>query len=541
MNVFLDTSAIVKIYVDEAYSDIIRGIYSSSDNTIYIADIAKVEFCSAIKKRLNQIDIEEEQYASIKTYFLNDYRDSFEVIKSEERLLDQALDLIHEYSLKAYDSVQLAAALQCQNLLQNHKLIFVSFDKKLINAAQKSGLKIFEIPEKEKISQERALKSIIFDHIARYYKEVHSPISKKQFIPGKTPINYAGRVFDEKEIQAAVEASLDFWLTEGRFARQFQSELAAMVGVKHALLVNSGSSANLLALTALTSHLLKDRRLKPGDEVITVAAGFPTTINPIIQNGLIPVFIDVDIPTYNIKPELIEKAVSEKTKAIMIAHTIGNPFDVNEVLRVSQKYNLWFIEDNCDALGSTYSLTSDLGSLTSGLCGSFGHISTFSFYPAHHITLGEGGAVATSDKTLFRILRSLKDWGRDCYCGPGENNTCGKRFSKQHGTLPYGYDHKYVYSHIGYNLKMTDIQAAIGVEQLKKLDGFCQARRDNFKAWINGFKKYENYFILPEATEGSDPAWFAFPVTVKETAGFTRTELTNYLSDNLYKRMFPDN
>ena len=541
MNVFLDTSAIVKIYVDEAYSDIIRGIYSSSDNTIYIADIAKVELASAIKKRLNQIDIEEEQYSSIKTYFLNDYRDSFEVIKSEERLLDQALDLIHEYSLKAYDSVQLAAALQCQNLLQNHKLIFVSFDKKLINAAQKSGLKIFEIPEKEKISQERALKSIIFDHIARYYKEVHSPISKKQFIPGKTPINYAGRVFDEKEIQAAVDASLDFWLTEGRFARQFQSELAAMVGVKHALLVNSGSSANLLALTALTSHLLKDRRLKPGDEVITVAAGFPTTINPIIQNGLIPVFIDVDIPTYNIKPELIEKAVSEKTKAIMIAHTIGNPFDVNEVLRVSQKYNLWFIEDNCDALGSTYSLTSDLGSLTSGLCGSFGHISTFSFYPAHHITLGEGGAVATSDKTLFRILRSLKDWGRDCYCGPGENNTCGKRFSRQHGTLPYGYDHKYVYSHIGYNLKMTDIQAAIGVEQLKKLDGFCQARRDNFKAWINGFKKYENYFILPEATEGSDPAWFAFPVTVKETAGFTRTELTNYLSDNLYKRMFPDN
>jgi len=316
VNVFLDTSAIVKIYVDEAYSDIIRGIYSSFNNTIYIADIAKVEFCSAIKKRLNQIDIEEEQYASIKTYFLNDYRDGFEVIKSEERLLDQALELIHEYSLKAYDSVQLAAALQCQNLLQNHKLIFVSFDKKLINAAQKSGLKIFEIPEKEKISQERALKSIIFDHIARYYKEVHSPISEKQFIPGKTPIHYAGRVYDEKEMQAAVKASLDFWLTEGHFARQFQAELASKIGAKHALLVNSGSSANLLALTALTSPLLGEKRLKPGDEVITVAAGFPTTLNPIILNGLAPVFVDVDISTYNAKVEEIEAAISPETKAL---------------------------------------------------------------------------------------------------------------------------------------------------------------------------------------------------------------------------------
>ena len=366
---------------------------------------------------------------------------------------------------------------------------------------------------------ETLLRQCFSQYTKAFFQGVHAPKIEAPFTPAKTPINYAGRVYDEKEIQAAVEASLDFWLTEGRFARQFQSELAAMVGVKHALLVNSGSSANLLALTALTSHLLKDRRLKPGDEVITVAAGFPTTINPIIQNGLIPVFVDVDIPTYNIKPDLIEKAVSEKTRAIMIAHTIGNPFDVNEVLRVSQKYNLWFIEDNCDALGSTYSLTSALGPLTSGLCGSFGHISTFSFYPAHHITLGEGGAVATNDKTLFRILRSLKDWGRDCYCGPGESNTCGRRFSGQYGGLPYGYDHKYVYSHIGYNLKMTDIQAAIGVEQLKKLDGFCQARRDNFKAWTNGFKRYGNYFILPEATEGSDPAWFAFPVTVKETAG----------------------
>lgn len=366
-----------------------------------------------------------------------------------------------------------------------------------------------------------------------HFHGVHAPKIEAPFTPGKTPINYAGRVYDEKEIQAAVEASLDFWLTEGRFARQFQAELASRIGVKHALLVNSGSSANLLALTALTSHLLGKKRLKPGDEVITVAAGFPTTINPIIQNGLVPVFVDVDIPTYNIDVNRIEEAIGPETKAIFIAHTLGNPFDIDSVLALCQKHNLWLIEDNCDALGSTYNLTSDLGPRTSGLCGSFGALATFSFYPAHHITLGEGGAVATSDKTLFRILRSLKDWGRDCYCGPGENNTCGKRFSKQYGALPYGYDHKYVYSHIGYNLKATDIQAAIGVEQLKKLNKFCEARRNNFNLWKEGFKKYEDLFILPEATEGSDPAWFAFPVTVREKAGFTRTELTNYLNENL--------
>lgn len=371
-----------------------------------------------------------------------------------------------------------------------------------------------------------------------HFKSIHK--SDASFTPGKSRINYAGRVYDEKEIQAAVEASLDFWLTEGRFARQFQTELAAIIGVEHALLVNSGSSANLLAISALTSHLLEDRRLRPGDEVITVAAGFPTTLNPIIQNGLVPVFVDVDIPTYNINADQIEDAIGPRTKALFIAHTLGNPFNLDEVMKIVSKHNLFLIEDNCDALGSTYT-PSPLAGEGRGegdlskprLCGAFGHLATFSFYPAHHITLGEGGAVATSDRTLFRILRSLKDWGRDCYCGPGENNTCGRRFSGQYGDLPYGYDHKYVYSHIGYNLKMTDIQAAIGVEQLKKLDGFCQARRANFKTWINGFKKYEEYFILPEATEGSDPAWFAFPVTIEETAGFTRTELTNYLNENL--------
>jgi CDP-6-deoxy-D-xylo-4-hexulose-3-dehydrase len=375
---------------------------------------------------------------------------------------------------------------------------------------------------------EQELRKSIAQLVAEFYKA--SKVDK-EFVPGKTPIRYAGRGFNEKEIQAAVEASLDFWLTEGRFARLFQAELAAIIGVKHALLVNSGSSANLLALSALTSPLLKDCRLTPGDEVITVAAGFPTTLNPIILNNLVPVFVDVDIPTYNAKVEDIAAAIGPKTKALFIAHTLGNPFDVDEVLRVAKKHDLWVIEDCCDALGSKYELSAISQQLRS--CGSFGHLSTCSFYPAHHITTGEGGAVLTSDDTLARIVRSIKDWGRDCYCGPGESNKCGRRFSTQYGTLPYGYDHKYVYSHIGYNLKMMDIQAAIGLEQLKKLDGFCQARRDNFKTWINRFKRYENYFILPEATRNSDPAWFAFPVTVRKKACFTRTELTNYLNENL--------
>lgn len=364
--------------------------------------------------------------------------------------------------------------------------------------------------------------------VAEFHK---TGTTEKTFIPGKTPIRYAGRVFDEKEIQAAVEASLDYWLTEGRFAEEFQVEIAETIGVDYALLTNSGSSANLLALTALTSPLLSEKQLKPGDEVITVAAGFPTTLNPIILNGFVPVFVDVDIPTYNIDVDQIEAAIGPKTKAIFIAHTLGNPFNVDEVLRFTQKYDLWLIEDCCDALGSLYASPPQTRNFR--FTGTYGHLATCSFYPAHHITTGEGGAVLTSDETLARIVRSMKDWGRDCYCGPGENNKCGRRFSGQYGTLPYGYDHKYVYSHIGYNLKMTDIQAAIGVEQLKKLDGFCRARRANFETWMSGFKKYENYFILPKATEGSDPAWFAFPVTVEKSAGFTRTELTNCLSENM--------
>ena len=383
---------------------------------------------------------------------------------------------------------------------------------------------------------ETELRQQIADLVAEF-QQLRS--QKQLFIPGKTPVRYAGRIFDEKEIQAAVEASLDFWLTEGRFAEEFQTALAAKISVEYAMLTNSGSSANLLALTALTSPLLGDRRLKPGDEVITVAAGFPTTLNPIILNHLIPVFVDVDIPTYNVITEQIEQAITPKTRAIFIAHTLGNPFNLNEILKVVRKHDLFLIEDCCDALGSTYTLNSSSPPLTlsSSLLtrpvGAFGHLATCSFYPAHHITLGEGGAVLTSDETLARVIRSLKDWGRDCYCGPGENNTCGRRFSGQYGNLPYGYDHKYVYSHIGYNLKATDIQAAIGVEQLKKLDRFCDIRRSNFRQWTEGFKKYEAYFILPEATEGSDPAWFAFPVTVKNEAGFTRTQLTDHLNTHL--------
>lgn len=369
--------------------------------------------------------------------------------------------------------------------------------------------------------------------IAALVSQFHQTRNAKQsFVPGTSPVHYAGRVFDEKELQAAVEASLDFWLTEGRFTEEFQSALAAKIGVKYSLLANSGSSANLLAMTALTSPLLGDRRLKPGDEVITVAAGFPTTVNPIIMNGLIPVFVDVDIPTYNIQVDQIEEAITEKTKAIFIAHTLGNPFNLTEVGSIVQKHGLFLIEDCCDALGSTYKKVKD-SAVADAFVGSFGNIATFSFYPAHHITLGEGGAVATSDKTLARILRSLKDWGRDCFCGPGESNACGRRFSEQYGNLPEGYDHKYVYSHIGYNLKATDIQAAIGVEQMKKLDEFCSLRRKNFQLWTDGFRKHEDCFVLPQATPGSDPAWFAFPVTVQGDTGFSRTDLTNHLNADL--------
>jgi len=345
----------------------------------------------------------------------------------------------------------------------------------------------------------------------------------KGFIPGQTHINYGGRIYDEEEMVNLVDSSLDFWLTAGRYAKQFEKEFAEFLGVKYCLLTNSGSSANLLAVSALTSPKLGERRLKPGDEVITVACGFPTTLNPIIQNSLVPVFVDVSLGSYNIKAEEIEKAISKKTKAIFIAHTLGNPFDIDAVLKISKKHNLWVIEDNCDALGSKYK-----GKYT----GTFGDISTSSFYPAHHITMGEGGAVMTNDPLLKMIIASFRDWGRDCWCEPGQDDTCKKRFSWQLGKLPLGYDHKYIYSHVGYNLRVTDMQAAIGVAQLKKLPQFIVARRKNFDSIYNFLRKYYKYFILPEVADNVQPSWFGFPILVKEGAPFTRNDIVKYLEDN---------
>jgi CDP-6-deoxy-D-xylo-4-hexulose-3-dehydrase len=366
----------------------------------------------------------------------------------------------------------------------------------------------------------RDLKKEIFNLVAEYYTEKHKP---KPFIPGESYIPYAGRVYDEKEIISLVDSALDFWLTAGRFAKQFEEEFAKFLEVKYCILTNSGSSANLLAISALTSPKLGERRLKPGDEVITTACAFPTTVNPIIQNNLIPVFIDVDVGTYNIQTDKIEGAISKKTKAIFLAHTLGNPFNLAKIQEICEKYNLWLIEDNCDALGSKYN---------DKYTGTFGHIATFSFYPAHHITMGEGGALVMNDSELKKLIVSFRDWGRDCWCEPGHDNTCGKRFGWQLGSLPFGYDHKYIYSHIGYNLKATDMQAAIGVEQLKKLPSFIKARKKNFKLLYEGIKKYEKYFILPETEPRADPSWFGFLITVRKDVGFTRDEIVKYLEDN---------
>ncbi len=344
------------------------------------------------------------------------------------------------------------------------------------------------------------------------------------FIPGQSKVNYAGRVFDQNEINNAVEASLDFWLTEGRFSEQFAEKIAEYLEVEHVLLTNSGSSANLLAFSALTSEKLGNKRLKTGDEVISVAAGFPATVTPILQYGLIPVFVDVDIHTYNIDVEMMRKAVTPKTRCIFIAHTLGNPFNIDAVMELANELDLWVIEDNCDAFGSRYN-----GKFT----GTFGHLSTISFYPAHHITTGEGGAIITNDPILANLVRAFRDWGRDCYCAGGENNTCGKRFSQKFGNLPFGYDHKYVYSEIGYNLKMTDIQAAIGVAQMDKLDYFGERRKENFLSWYKVFDKYPQYFSLPKANDSADPSWFAFIVTLKEGTPFSRDEFTSHLNTKL--------
>jgi CDP-6-deoxy-D-xylo-4-hexulose-3-dehydrase len=356
--------------------------------------------------------------------------------------------------------------------------------------------------------------------VKKYHAAKFAP---KTFDPEKDLVHYAGRVFDAEEIVNLVDTSLDFYLTANCYAERFEVEFAEYLGLSNALLVNSGSSANLVALTSLTSPKLKDRRLKPGDEVITTACGFPTTLNPILQNQLIPVFVDVNLGDYTAIPERLVDAIGPKTKAIMLAHTMGVPFHLDAVMELVKKHNLWLIEDNCDALGSTYR-----GKLT----GTYGHLSTFSFYPAHHITMGEGGCVATADDNLASIASSIRDWGRDCYCAGGESNTCGKRFSQQFGSLPFGYDHKYVYSHIGYNLKVTDMQAAVGCAQFQKLDQFIARRKENFHKLNELLKPYEHCLIMPKATENSDPSWFGFVITVRPEAGFTRNDLTSYLETN---------
>ena len=347
-----------------------------------------------------------------------------------------------------------------------------------------------------------------------------SKFKKTSFIPGKTEIPVSGKVLGFDEIKNLVNASLDGWLTTGRFNNNFQTTLAKYLGIKHLITVNSGSSANLVAFSSLTSHLHKERAIKPGDEVITVAAGFPTTVSPIFQNGAIPVFVDVKIPTYNIDESLVEAAITKKTKAIMLAHTLGNTFNVDKILEICKKNNLWLIEDNCDALGSKYK---------GKFSGTFGDVATLSFYPAHHITMGEGGAVFTNSLRIRRIAESFRDWGRDCYCEPGKENTCKKRFEWQLGKLPFGYDHKYIYSHIGFNMKITDMQAACGLGQLSKLDNFIKKRKENFSYLKNNLKNLQEFLILPEEENGAEPSWFGFPITLSKNCKIKRKDLINKL------------
>ncbi len=361
------------------------------------------------------------------------------------------------------------------------------------------------------------LRAQILQLVAEYYQ---AQWPERPFVPGESPVPVSGKVFDERDLQHLVDASLDFWLTTGRFAKSFEERFATFMEQKHCLLVNSGSSANLLALTALCSPKLGERRLLPGDEVITCATGFPTTVNPILQNQLVPVFLDVHIPTYNLDVTCLEEAIGPRTRAIMVAHTLGNPFDLEAVMAVAKKHSLWVIEDCCDAVGARY---------RDRMVGTFGDLATVSFYPAHHLTMGEGGAVLTSDPGLKKIVESLRDWGRDCWCEPGHDNTCRKRFDWQLGGLPHGYDHKYTYSHIGYNLKATDMQAAVGVSQLDKLPGFIAKRNENFRHLMEQLRPLEAHLILPETLPESKPSWFGLPITVREGASETRHELIQKL------------
>ena len=364
------------------------------------------------------------------------------------------------------------------------------------------------------------LRSEIAGLVQRYADAAHAP---QPFVPGTSVLPVSGKVIGAPELKMMVEASLDGWLTTGRFNEAFEQRLAAYLGVKHLITVNSGSSANLVAFATLTSPRLGDRAIRPGDEVIGVAAGFPTTVNPILQCGAVPVFVDVDLDTYNIDASLIEAAITPRTRAIMLAHTLGNPFNLDVVVALCRKYGLWLVEDCCDALGSTY---------RGQKVGSFGDIGTLSFYPAHHITMGEGGAVFTNNAELRLIAESFRDWGRDCYCGPGKDNTCGKRFCQQFGSLPEGYDHKYTYSHLGYNLKITDMQAACALAQMDRLDGFVASRKANFAYLHKRLQSCSDFLSLPSATPNSDPSWFGFPLTLKDAAGARRVDLLQYLDQH---------
>lgn len=387
----------------------------------------------------------------------------------------------------------------------------------------------------ERWKSEEEARNQIKELVASYYEQFKKPIeSKEGFIPGDR-ISYAGRVYDEKEMQALTDAALDFWLTTGRYADQFESAFAKYLGVKYAHLVNSGSSANLIAFSALTAPELGERQIKRGDEVITVACGFPTTVAPILQYGAVPVFLDVTVPQYNIDVNQLEEAYTSRTKAVMIAHTLGNPFDLKAVKEFCEKHNLWLVEDNCDALGSTYEIDGE-----TRFTGTWGDIGTSSFYPPHHMTMGEGGCVYTNNPVLHRLILSYRDWGRDCICPSGQDGVCGHRFDKQFGELPVGYDHKYTYSHFGYNLKVTDMQAAIGVEQLKKFPGFVERRKQNWKMLYELLTKSDvaDKLILPEAAEHSDPSWFGFLISVKPESGISRNAVTRYIeSKNVQTRL----
>lgn len=419
----------------------------------------------------------------------------------------------HEVSsmLIANDDIS-SGKLKQTSLIRTHKKIWV--DR---NSCKIIGKLKFEFLD------QLLRKSIFFD-VTNHYVSTHKPKQKAPFVSGSSRVNYAGRVFDENEICNLVDSSLDFWLTAGRYAQQFERDLATFLGVKHCSLVNSGSSANLLALTALTSPKLGHDRIYPGDEVLTVAAAFPTTVAPILQAGAVPVFVDVRLPDANVDPDLLEQAITPRTKAVFLAHTLGFPFDLEQVFNFCQRHGLWLIEDNCDALGASCQVNGEWRRT-----GTVGHLGTSSFYPPHHITMGEGGAVYTNDTTLKRIVESFRDWGRDCWCVPGTDNSCQKRFGQQFGSLPLGYDHKYVYSHLGYNLKVTDMQAAIGCAQLQKLDSFITQRIANFSRLLEGLKHLHRAFHLPRVDPRTRPSPFSFMLHVRDDAGFSRNDLTTYM------------